>query len=403
MSELPNRSPEMPQERQVSLLSRFAFIVGFVLFVAVTVSYTPQIAKQIAYSWNIGVEQAKADVARKFLAENPLSEQRISWVAKAVSPGVVGIQVITSSPPEEFRGRPVRPGMLETEIGSGVIVDAQEGKGYVLTNYHVIEHAHIIRVRLSDGREVDAEVIGGDRLVDFAVLRIDAEDLEAIEWGDSQQVAVGEQVLAIGSPFGLMQTVTSGIISATDRDPIVRTMPGARRGARTTPYTYLQTDAAINTGNSGGPLVDMNGKLIGICTFIYTEQGGNNGVGFAIPSNTAKRIYDEIVQHGRVQYGWIGIGQFDTVNSAEARLMNQKIPMGAVVQRFWQGASPARDAGLQRGDIILRWGKTEVKNPLHLSHLVILTNPGTKETVEVFRGGEVLTFEITVGVRPSDL
>ena len=415
MSELPNRvteilseaPPSLPSKPGLSsknepptLLKRLVFIAMFLLLIAVMVAFTPQLATQIAYSWNLGVEQAKAKVARQFLAENPISGQRITLVAKAIAPCVVGIHTITTKPPEEYYAIRGRGGFNPLPgVGSGVIVDTQ---GYILTNYHVIEDAHLIRVQLSDGRTVEADVVGYDRPADLAVLRIDINDLEAIPWGDSRQVTVGEQVVAVGSPYGLQQTVTSGIISATERYNTTLTAQRTGRGGRRIPLEFLQTDAAINPGNSGGALVDMNGKLIGICTAIISaESGGNSGIGFAIPSFMAKHIYEEIVSHGKVQHGWIGV-RLDDVNSFDAQQMNQKKPAGTIVRSFANN-SPAKNAGLQNGDIILRWGETAIINSLHLTHLVTLSKPGTKETVEIFRKGEFLKLEITIGVRPMDL
>jgi serine protease DegS len=380
------------------------FILTFFLFIGVAVAFTPQMAKQIAYSWNIGIERARAEIARQFLDEHPLSsvEQRTAWVAKAVAPSVVGVHAIVSRASGEYSLVDERRGDGESlgfDIGSGVIIDA---RGYILTNQHVIAGAHAIRVQLSDGRVADAELIGQDREIDLAVLRIDASDLRAIDWGDSRQVVVGERVLAIGSPFNLQQTFTSGIISATERYSAIRIMRGPRHGGRMFPHAFLQTDATINPGNSGGALVDMNGRLIGICTSTFSlGNGGNTGIGFAIPSCMAKHVYEEIISRSEVRRGWIGV-ELDELIWHDLQQMGQDRPRGTIITRLWRG-SPASVAGLRRLDIILRWGETEITGPLHLIHLVTLTPPGTVVPVEVFRRGETLTFEITVGSRPMDL
>ena len=375
------------------------FLVGFTLIIAAAVTFTPEIAKKIAYSWNIGAERARAEIARQFLEEHPFPEQRTAMVVRAVTPSVVGIHVIAPRVPDGTS--PIRsgPAVLAANVGSGVIVNAQEG--HILTNYHVITEAHHIRVLLSDGREAEAEVIGRDRALDLAVLRIVADDLEAITWGDSRQVLVGEQVVAIGSPYGLRQTVTSGIISATERSNPAIVSRGQRRGARQITREFLQTDAAINPGNSGGPLVDMNGRLIGICTAIIAmETGGNSGIGFAIPSFTAERIYEEILVQGEVQHGWLGVVLSD-VTLFQARQLHQDRPMGTVIEDFSDRDSPARNAGLQRGDLIVRWGDTVINDTRHFTHLVAITRPGTTASIEIIRDGKTLTLEVTVGTRPT--
>jgi S1-C subfamily serine protease len=301
--------------------------------------------------------------------------------------------------PSEDYGESSGSDLTGLDVGSGVIVDS---RGYILTNHHVVASAQEIRVQLSDGRIVNAELIGQDRVIDLAVLRINANNLRAIDWGDSRNVAVGERVLAIGSPYGLQQTFTAGIVSATERYNAARVIRGPRRSATVFPHAFLQTDAAINPGNSGGALVDMNGKLIGICTSIISaDDGGNSGIGFAIPSFTAKHIYEEIMLFNETRRGWIGVRP-DELIWYDAHQIGQERPKGAIIIGFWTG-SPAFTAGLRRNDIILRWGETEIKCPLHLVHLVTLTEPGTIVPVEIFRRGEIFTFEITVGSRPMDL
>jgi S1-C subfamily serine protease len=203
-------------------------------------------------------------------------------------------------------------------------------------------------------------------------------------------MVVGDQVVAIGNPYGLGQTVTSGIISATERyNPI---------SGKTRVQEFLQTDAAINPGNSGGGLFNLRGELIGINTMIFSETGGNLGIGFAIPSVLAKKVCEEIIKNGKIQHGWLGIA----MSPAPRRDYEPKTPRGVTVSGFFP-ASPAKDGGMKDGDIILRWSKKEINNPLELSHQIILATPGTTETVEVLRHTEVLQLQITLGTRPVEI
>lgn len=284
-------STQMPVPESVPSRKQSVRGVPLLLVLLVLVAATwflPPVIEQAAYSWNRGIERAKADVARKLLAELPQPEQRIAWVAKAVAPSVVGIYTVAPAPARNSK---------VMDVGSGVVVD---NTGYVLTNYHVIANAEQIQVRFNDGRTVEATIIGQDRTTDLAVLKIEAERLQNIIWGDSTKVEVGDMVVAIGSPYNLQATVTSGIISATER---YNSVPD-RRGKLSQPQMYLQTDAAINPGNSGGALVNVNGELIGINTMIFSETGGNLGIGFAIPSLMAKTVYEEIVKNGTMKHGW---------------------------------------------------------------------------------------------------
>jgi S1-C subfamily serine protease len=384
----PPQSPRLPMpveppKERSSVRSHFILLLGLTILLCVWI--LPWTAEQVAYALNRGIERAKADVARKLLAELPDAQQRISWVAKAVAPGVVGIHTIA-----QIQDR------TGIDVGSGVIVDP---KGYILTNYHVVAGAMAIHVRLNDGREVEAFIVGQDRTTDLAVLQINDDKLEAVAWGDSSKIAVGDQVVAIGNPYNLGQTVTSGIISATER---YNPLPPQRGHFSTRTQEFLQTDAAINPGNSGGALVDLKGELIGINTAIFTEGRGNSGIGFAIPSMMAKKVYEEIVQHGAMKHGWLGI-YMSPVTAYDAEQMKQPKPKGAVVSRFLPPHSPAKDAGIEVGDILLRWGETEISDPRHLSHLIVLSKPGTKETVEVFRNGKVIQLDVTLGTRPVEM
>jgi S1-C subfamily serine protease len=372
----PPDSKPLRRHRRRSATSHRRISILFLILVFLTAVLTiPWLAEQAAYSLNRGAERAKADVARKLLTDIPSPEQRIPWVAKVVAPCVVGIRTLA---PFGYHG-------IGMDVGSGVIVDAQ---GYILTNQHVVANAQKIMVRLNDGRIIEAQEIGHDQATDVAVLKINETNLEAINWGDSRQIEVGDQVIAIGNPYDLGQTVTSGIISATER---YNPMPSKRWVQE-----FLQTDAAINPGNSGGALVNLNGELIGVNTAIFSETGGNLGIGFAIPSILAKKVYEEILKHGEMKHGWLGMYMGPTPNQQSNH------PRGVVVTGFLP-QSPARDAGVKIGDIILRWNKTEINDPLQLSHLVVLSRPGEIATVEIIRNEKTIQIEITLGVRPVEL
>lgn len=371
---LKNIAPP-PKRRIPTMLFILIFVLGMLTI--------PWVAEQTAYSINRGKERAKAEVARQLLNEKDV-EQRIPWVAKAVAPSVVGVRTIA----------PTREGGVGMEIGSGVIVEVKDDEAYVLTNDHVVANAPYVMIQMNDGRIIDkAEVIGRDEATDLAVIRVEEANLTAIEWGDSREIEVGDQVLAVGNPFGLSQTVTSGIISATEQ---YNPMPSKSRVRE-----FLQTDAAINPGNSGGPLVDMNGKLIGINTAIFTQTGGSLGIGFAIPSIIARRVYEDIQRHGEVKHGWLGI-YMKPVTPAQAKDWGLGALKGVVVDKFLT-RSPAQEAGMQIGDVILKWGDTEILDPLHLSHLIVLAKPGDKETVEILRNGERIKLDVTLGTRTVDL
>ncbi|MDR0390659.1 MAG: trypsin-like peptidase domain-containing protein [Planctomycetaceae bacterium] len=363
-------------------ISRFFLLVLGVLLLAVSMSHW--LAEQIVYSINRGAERAKADVARELLASIPEPEQRIPWVVKKVAPSVVSIRVYTQH----------RIGDFGVGIGTGVIIDTEKSTSYILTNHHVIDKARLFTVQFSDGQTTsDVEVIGFDSDTDLAVLRIGQSYTPSIEWGDSQKINVGEQVVAIGNPFGLGNTVTSGIISSTERyNP---TPTGSRS------HEMLQTDAAINPGNSGGPLVNLNGELIGINTTIFSQNGGNQGIGFAIPSLLVKHVYNEIRKNGKIEHGWLGIIMLPTTEEL-ARRHGWDIPRGVIVRDFTP-FSPAREAGIKRNDILLKWGETEIRNPLHLSHLIVLARAGQTETIELIRNGETKKIQIKLGKRPISI
>ncbi|MFM8610099.1 MAG: trypsin-like peptidase domain-containing protein [Burkholderiaceae bacterium] len=283
-----------------------------------------------------------------------------------------------------------REDQAQTGLGSGVIVSAE---GYILTNNHVIEGADEIEVLLNDGRSARAKVIGTDPETDLAVLKIGLEKLPLIVWGKSDSLHVGDQVLAIGNPFGVGQTVTSGIVSALGRNQL---------GINTF-ENFIQTDAAINPGNSGGALVDVNGHLMGINTAIYSRSGGSMGIGFAIPVSTARQVMESIIRDGSVTRGWIGVEPSDL--SAElAESFGLKKPANG----DWQGViitgvlrnGPAAQAGVRPGDVVTAVAGEPVGNVTELLARVAALKPGSATDLRVLRAGETVTLKVTPGVRP---
>ncbi|MEQ9002104.1 MAG: Do family serine endopeptidase [Pseudomonadales bacterium] len=257
--------------------------------------------------------------------------------------------------------------------GSGVVVDA--GRGYIVTNHHVVNRADEIAVTLSDGRTVAAELVGADPQVDLAVLKVTAEELTQIEFADSGSLRVGDFVVAIGNPFGLNQTVTSGIVSALGRS-----------GLGIEGYEdFIQTDASINPGNSGGALVDLSGRLVGINTAIIAPSGGNVGIGFAIPGNMVQAIMAQLIEHGRVQRGYLGI-EVQALNADLAEAFGLKQRDGVVVVEV-EPESVAERAGIRTGDVIVRVGKRPIRRITDFYGQTAVTFIGDRVAVELLRDG----------------
>ena len=271
-------------------------------------------------------------------------------------------------------------------LGSGVIVSPE---GYILTNNHVVEGAQEIEVTLSDSRRTTAKVIGTDPDTDLAVLRITLDRLPVIAMGNSDTVQVGDTVLAIGNPFGVGQTVTGGIISALGRNQL---------GINTF-ENFIQTDAAINPGNSGGALVDVNGSLLGINTAIYSRSGGNMGIGFAIPVNTARQVLEGLVRDGQVTRGWIGVEPVE-LNSDLAETFGIKQTEGVIITGVLQNG-PAFKAGLKPGDVLLAVGEKDVHNVSELLTLIAAQTPGTAVKMRIKRRDADLSLEVTPAQRPA--
>jgi len=317
-----------------------------------------------------------------------------SSVVQKVIPSVVNIsteKIVKTKIPEQFRRffedpffkkffgpfgeMPKEPKEhKEYALGSGVIVTKD---GYIVTNNHVVSGATKIIVKLHDGRKYTAKLIGTDPKTDIAIIKIDAKDLKPITIADSSKIKVGDVVLAIGNPFGLGETVTHGIISALNRTSI----------GLNDYENFIQTDAAINPGNSGGALVDLKGRLIGINSAIISRSGGNNGIGFAIPSNMMKFVITSLIKHGKVERGYLGV-MISNIDSGKAKLYG--IDHGVLVNKV-EPKSAAEAAGLKPGDIIVAVDGEEIKNAGELRNKIAFKGPDAKVSIKVYRNGKYLT------------
>lgn len=352
--------------------------------------YLPILLERIAYSRTRGEVKALKE-ALPGMNLKALSKS-FALIYRKIKPSVVHIDTRRE---EESRDRFGFGAMfggngrtIQEGEASGVVVDAG---GYLVTSYHVVEDASEINVKLDDGRSFAAEIVGVDPAVDLAVLKIDATGLTAAAWGDSDKLEAGEMVWAIGSPYGLDQTITSGIISAK----------GRRDLGSSVFQEFLQTDVALNPGNSGGPLVDVNGDVVGINSAIFGRA--YQGISFAIPSNLAKEVYDKLRKDGKIVRGYFGV--YVVPLAAEVvRALNldlpQEITAGAVVSGTRPG-SPAREAGVRRGDVIVKWDGQTVNNDGELRLLIARTPVGAKVAVVLYRDGKETTVEASVTVRPA--
>jgi serine protease DegQ len=286
---------------------------------------------------------------------------------------------------KRYFGDRLPPEEQMASLGSGVIVSAD---GYILTNYHVVEAADEIEVGLADGRKSAAQIVGTDPETDLAVIRIRERNLPVMVLGNADEARVGDVVLAIGNPFGVGQTVTMGIISAVGRNNLhINHFEN-----------FIQTDAAINFGNSGGALVDANGNLLGINSAIYSQTGGSVGIGFAIPVSTAKTVLEEIIKHGQVVRGWIGIESQDiTPELADSFGLGRS--SGAIIAGVVRGG-PADRAGIRPGDILLMVDGKQVANTNDMLNLIARLTPGGKARMTVMRKNRQATLDVVVAKRP---
>ena len=325
-------------------------------------------------------------------------------IAARVTPAVVNVAVTSRGSGDTETGGQIQnlpPGLqqffgpmfqqpnqqqIEHGVGSGIIISPD---GYIVTNDHVVDGAVQIKVTLNDRRILNARLVGADKLTDLAVLKVDASNLPAIAWGDSTKLQPGETVLAFGSPFGYFQfSVTRGIVSAVDR-------PNPYSDDLRKPGNYIQTDAAINPGNSGGPLVNAHGELIGINTFIISNSGSFAGAGFAIPSQIVRATTQQLIAHGKVEHGYLGIGMND-VTPDNAHFFNLQDATGAIVSQVTPG-SPASSAGLRTGDVIAKLNGDKIVNGSALQVAVTEMTPGTRIALGILRDGKPMTLNLTVG------
>jgi serine protease Do len=301
--------------------------------------------------------------------------------SSAPKPGASAPEGLENLPEELRRLIPQLPQQPRQGMGSGFIVDAD---GTVLTNAHVVEGADEVRVRLIDRREFKGKVVGADKATDIAVVKIEAKGLPVVKLGDPAQIKVGEWVLAIGSPFGFENTVTAGIVSATSRS-----LPDG------TYVPFIQTDAAVNPGNSGGPLFNLKGEVIGINSQIYSRTGGFQGIAFAVPIDVASNVKQQLVANGSVQRGRLGVS-IQEVSQSLAQSFGLDRPRGALVAQV-EKDSPAEKAGIKPGDVLLGVNGKTVERSAEIPPLVAAVKPGTKATLDVWRDGKKQTLAVTVG------
>jgi serine protease Do len=390
------RRREMTQKKRPVIYGATLMLIGLIIGLGISSNF----------NWHSKAFTEEAKISKEAVDILSKTGQAMAEVAAAVKPAVVnisstktikipGIQSPFFDDPffRRFFGDDFGPFGRQREhkqsgLGSGVIVDKD---GYILTNNHVIRDADEIKVKLSDKREFKGKVIGTDPKTDLAVIKIDSNHLPVIKMGDSEKLKVGETVIAIGNPFGLSQTVTSGIVSAT-----------GRANVGIADYEdFIQTDAPINPGNSGGALVNVRGELVGINTAIFSTSGGYQGIGFAIPSSMAKVVMDNLIRKGKVVRGWLGVS-VQPVTPDLAKQFGIKDDQGALVGDVVE-EGPAEKAGIQRGDVITEFDGKAVSDPSSLRNNVAGTPPGKKVTLKIMREGKTQKVDVTIAELPGDI
>lgn len=378
------------------ILQSLMLLTSMLIMLAVARYSVPSIVEEIRYAWHRGELRAEYESGTEGLRNVSLDSlsRAYQMVTSAVGPSVVHIDVQRRATDKEKQMHRMLGGEMFSlsDQGSGVVVDSG---GYVLTNRHVIIDGEEISVTLSDGRRVSAHVVGTDSLTDLAVLKIDADRLMPIQWGDSDKLRVGSPVWAVGSPFGLDRTITFGILSGKHR--MVRA--GERHGSSGRYQDFMQSDVAVNPGNSGGPLVDAKGTLVGINTAIVGDT--YQGVSFSIPSNLSREIYHRIRQTGRVQRGYLGVSLEEVPD--ELLIGENTRIRGALVIALADQGSPAAEAGVKGGDVVRKANDEEVVDVGHLMRIVGKANAGTPVRLKIRRQEADLELTVTLGDRPIEL
>jgi serine protease Do len=365
------------------------------LFRTAEATATPAAASTSADAYPSAIPPGTAPDYRAIFARNQAAVVRITTVGETrVAAQPFGFDPFGGNGPfggnerdnpfyQFFRGQPgPRDNTVPTRaLGSGFIIRPD---GVILTNAHVVNGAQQVTVTLSDHRQFKAKVLGSDRSSDIAVLKVDASDLPTVQLGNSDRLAVGDYVMAIGAPFGLQETATAGIVSST-----ARALPNGGY------VSFIQTDAAVNPGNSGGPLFNASGAVVGINSEIYTNSGGYQGISFAIPINLAQQVETQIVKTGKVQHGRLGV-EVQDVDQSLAGSFKLKAPGGALVAKVEPDSAAAR-AGLRTGDVILKYDGVGIDGAAALSMRVNTTPPGSKATLQVWRDGKPVTLTATIG------
>lgn len=395
------------QPHQLAYSTLLSLLV--VLILIVTIRFTvPPLVESLRYSWYRGQLRAEYDTSGERLKQvslNSLSDVS-QLVSRRVGPSVVHINLLRDtrekSEEETFAGgeafkaflskSPSQPLQLIGQ-GSGVVLDDQ---GHILTNLHVIKDSGRIEVSLGGGKRVVAQTIGSDSLTDLAVIKVEADGLLPIAWGNSDLLEVGSPVWAVGSPFGLERTVTFGILSGKHRIDLKGTRYEHPLERTTTYADLMQSDVAVNPGNSGGPLANSSGEVIGINTAIVGEN--YLGVSFSIPSNVAKRIAEGLIKEGNIARGWFGakLATSDAMDAARGTTIQGAIVMG------WAENSPARSAGVKLGDIIVSFNGRDVNGDAQLRQYIAETPIGTSAEVVLLRDGERMTLQVEIGRRPTE-